>query len=161
MDKYCIDTSSLIEMKDKYPRDIFRGVWQNIEKLCKDRRIISPIEVLKEIEQVDDELKKWARKMKKIFIKPNEEQSEKLKEILKSYPSLAKFEKEGPNADPWIIALAIQKAVEAQKILFSDEYIVVTEESKNKPNKIPSVCRNYGIECITLIELFRKEGWKF
>lgn len=165
MDIYCIDTSSLIEIKDRYPQDVtmFKKVWNNIENLYKTKRLIAPIEVLKEIEQGDDELKRWT-KGKKIFVKPDKKQGEKIKEILEKYPFLANSEKPGPNADPWIIALAIVKNEEEKGQLFSDkkyigEYIVVTEESKTRKDRIPSVCKNYNIECVNLIELFRREGW--
>jgi len=162
MEIYCIDTSSLIEMKDKYPQDVtlFKKVWNNMDNLCKEHRLIAPVEVLKEIEQGDDELKKWARgKGKKNFVKPDKKQSEKMKEILAKHPFLANSEKLGPNADPWLIALAIVKNEEGREQLFSDKYLVVTEESKTRKDRIPSVCSTYNVECINLIELFRREGW--
>lgn len=163
IDIYCIDTSSLIEMKDKYPQDVtlFKKVWNNMDNLCKKHRLIAPIEVLKEIEQVDDELKRWAKiKRKKIFVKPDKKQSEKIKEILAQHPFLAGSGKPGPNADPWLIALAIIKNEEEKEQLFSGKkYIVVTEETKTRRNRIPSVCETYNIECINLLELFKREGW--
>lgn len=165
MDIYCIDTSSLIEMKDKYPQDVtlFKKLWNNMDELCRKNRLIAPIEVLKEIEQGDDELKRWAKaKEKKIFVKPDKKQSEKMKEILAKYSFLANPEKPGPNADPWLIAIAIVKNEEEKKSpsLFGDKkYIVATEESKTRKNKMPFVCKIYNIECINLIELFRKEKW--
>ena len=161
MDIYVIDTSSLIEMKDKYPRDVslFKPVWENVEKLCREGRLITSIEVLKEIEQGDDELKRWLKSRRKIFIKPNKSQFAKISEILSKFSFLAKPGKPGPNADPWVIALAVEKNDEEQKGLFPNKYIVVTEESKTKIDKIPAVCKNYNIECINLIELFRREGW--
>ena len=66
-----------------------------------------------------------------------------------------------PNADPWVIALAL--AVRENKRMFNQEYvcIIITEESKRRHNGIPAVANHYGIECINLIELFRREGWKF
>ncbi len=161
MDIYCIDTSSLIEMKDRYPQDVtmFGRLWNNIDNLCRAHRMVSPIEVLKEIKQGDDELKKWANG-KKIFVKIDEKQSEKVKEILKNYPFLSNSEKPGPNADPWLITLALVKNEEEKERLFSDKkYIVVTEESKIRGNRIPSICKVYAIECINLLELFRREGW--
>lgn len=163
MNIYCIDTSSLIEMKDKYPQDVtlFKKVWENMDNLCKELRLIAPVEVLKEIEQGDDELKRWAKgKGKKIFVKPDKRQSEKMKEILTKYSFLAHYEKSGPNADPWLIALAIVKNEEEKEKLFPDKkYIVVTEESKTRKERVPFACKAYNIECINLIELFRKEGW--
>jgi len=158
---YIIDTSSLIKIKEQYPRRTFPGVWQKLEDLCKNGRLIAPFEVLKEIEEGDDELNVWAKRFRNIFIKPDKRQTEIVRDILSKHPYLAKSQKIGPNADPWIIALVIQKNEEEQQKLFQNVYIVVTEESKIKAQKIPSVCRNYGIDCINILKLFEKEGWKF
>ncbi len=152
---YIIDTSSLIEMKDRYPKNIFPSVWRNMEGLYKQRRLIAPEEVKEEL--LDDELKNWIKDKKDMFVKPDSEQIKMVKEILEKFPFLAKPEKpDGPNADPWIIALAIKSK---KQRLF--KYIIVTEESKTKSNRIPAVARHYGIECINLRELFEREGWKF
>ncbi|HOL87577.1 MAG TPA: DUF4411 family protein [Defluviitoga tunisiensis] len=158
---YIIDASSIIEMKDRYPANTFPSVWKNMEKLFKDGRLIAPDEVKEEL--LDDELKKWIRNKKKMFIKPDLEQIKMVKEILEKNPFLAKPEKPGgPNADPWIIAFAmVLKNKEKQSLFSSKEYIVVTEESKLKSNRIPAVAKNYGIESINLKELFQKEGWRF
>jgi len=158
---YIMDTSSLIKIKEQYPRLIFPGVWQKLEDLCKNGRLIAPYEVLKEIEEGDDELNIWAKRFRNIFIKPDRGQTEAVKDILSKHPYLAKPQKPGPNADPWIIALAIRENEKTQQSLFPNIYIVVTEESKIKSQKIPSVCKNYGIGCINILELFEKEGWKF
>ena len=99
-----------------------------------------------------------------MFIKPDENQVKKAKEILKKYPFLAKSEKsEGlDDADPWLIVLAAIKNEEEGMRLFSkNNYIIITEESPVKPNRIPAVCREIKIECINLIEFFKREGWKF
>lgn len=160
MDIYCMDTSSLIEMKE-FPQDVFPNVWGSMDKLYKEGKLIIPVEVRKEIEQGDDELKRWVKDKKKIFIRPDKNQIKKTMEILEKYSFLAKAEKPGPNADPWLIALAIVKNGEEQEELFPNKYIVVTEESKTRIDRIPAVCGDYNIECINLIELFRREGWKF
>ena len=156
-----MDTSSLIEMKEKYPSDIFEKLWEKVDVLCKQGRFIAPIEVLKEIKQGDDELKSWAKKKKGIFINPDENQIREVEIILSEYPFLARPGKTGPNADPWLIALARAKNSEERGKLLQNKYIIVTEESKVKQDRIPRVCLNYNIECINLIELFRREGWRF
>jgi hypothetical protein len=78
---YCIDTSSLIELKIKYPREVFPTLWEKMEELIQNGQIIAPIEVKKEIEKGDDELKKWVRgkKRNRMFIKPDENQVMKVK----------------------------------------------------------------------------------
>lgn len=152
---YIADTSALIDLKDKYPMDIFEGLWKELEKLCKSKRFIAPEEVRKEIR--DDGLIKWLRKSDMLFISPDSEQVEKVKEILSKYSFLAKEEGKA-NADPWLIALAI---VRVRSQLFKGKHVILTQESKTKANRIPAVAKEYGIECYDLIELFRSEGWKF
>ncbi len=152
---YIVDTSALIDLKDKYPMDIFEGLWKELEKLCKFKRFIAPEEVRKEIR--DDGLIKWFRKSDMLFISPDSEQVEKVKEILSKYSFLAKEEGKA-NADPWLIALAV---VRVRFLLFKGKHVILTQESKNKANRIPAVAKEYGIECYDLIELFRSEGWKF
>lgn len=162
MDVYCIDTSSLIEMKDRYPRDVFIDLLPKMEKLINDGRLIAPVEVKKEIEQGDDELKKWVKGKKGLFVKPDARQFKKMKEILEKYPFLAKSKDVSAiNADPWLISLTIVKNEEMREGLFRRKCVVVTEESKTNPQRIPSVCRGYNIESINLLEFFRRVGWKF
>lgn len=174
MNIYCIDTSSLIELKGKYPETIFPTLWRKIEELIQEKRLIAPIEVKKEIEKGDDKLKNWVRSKKrnKMFIKPDSFQVEKVKEILSRFAFLSKPEKPDElSADPWLIALAAKKNEEedAKNLLFQREgnyiykknYIVVTEESKRKLERIPAVCNEFGIECINLLEMLEKEKWEF
>ncbi|MCX7987876.1 MAG: DUF4411 family protein [Thermodesulfovibrio sp.] len=160
---YIGDTSSLIEMKNRYPPDVFSQLWEKMDELYNNGRLVAPLEVKKEIEKGDDDLVKWIENKKKMFIKPDKFQSKKVKEILKDFPFLAKAEETGLNADPWIIALAIQEKQNIQEQLnfYEKEVFILTEESKSNPKRIPSVAQKYGIECVNIIELFRKEGWKF
>ena len=58
------------------------------------------------------------------------------------------------GGDPWVIALAqdLQNG------------IVVTQEkasrNEDKP-KIPNICKGLDIECINLLDVIKKEEWKF
>lgn len=160
---YVIDTSSLIELK-KFPDDVFPSLWKNIEALIAEGFMISHKEVLKELSYQDDALKKWAQKQKKFFKELDAYQIKIVKEILKKYPSLAKSESESPSADPFVIALAIELERDPQKTLDPSikKRVVVSEERlRGMRVRIPFVCKEYGIECITMIEMCRSEGWKF
>jgi hypothetical protein len=160
---YVIDTSSLIELK-KFPEDVFPSLWKNIETLIASGFIISHREVLKELSYQDDSLKRWAQKQKKFFKELDAYQIKIVKEILRKYPSLAKSEGESPSADPFVIALAIELERDPQKTLdpsFKKRVVVSEERLRGTRVRIPFVCREYGIECITMIEMCRSEGWKF
>ncbi len=61
-----------------------------------------------------------------------------------------------------MIALAIEMIRNPQKTLVKIKRIVVTEE-KIRGNKIktPYVCKEYTVETIDILDMFRMEGWKF
>jgi len=52
-DTYCIDASSLIKLKQDFPRTVFPTVWGRIEGLVSDGHLFAPIEVFNEIEKDD------------------------------------------------------------------------------------------------------------
>ncbi len=76
-----------------------------------------------------------------------------VKAILDPYELLVKDMKNRNRADPFVIAVA---QITGSK--------VVTEElgmgSPSRP-KIPGVCAALGIDCITISDIVRLEGWKF
>lgn len=157
---YIIDSSSLIDLKKYYPIDIFQGIWNNLENLIINRRLFSSIEVLKEISRGDDELKDWCNQHKTIFKPINSKITMQTQEILDRFPELGDIDRTTPIADPFLIALALER--DPQQTLIEKRKVIVTEE-KSKRNKIniPYVSNQYGIESSNIIELFRKEKWTF
>ena len=80
-------------------------------------RLVAPKEVFNEIKQIDDSLSRWAKNQSKMFIEPTYKQIEMVKEILNKYPSLIKVDRKY-DADPWVIALAIELTTNPQKTLW-------------------------------------------
>ena len=161
---YVIDTSSLIELNRRYPIDVFPSLWKNVEGLIAKNLLISHKEVLKEICQMYDALKKWAQKQKKLFREITPKQIEIVEDILKKYPSLAKSDNESAAADPFVIALAVELSGETQKSFFEKTHIIVTEEKlRGTRVRIPLVSKDYDKikKCINIIEMCRIEGWQF
>ena len=111
--------------------------------------------------QNDDQLAMWAKEQRPMFKEPTEKQIEIVKCILRRYPSLIKVNRKY-DANPWVIALTIEMNNDPQKRLFVIKRIVVTEEKLigNKV-KIPFVCRQYSVDSINIVGLFREEGWAF
>ena len=158
---YIIDTSSLVRLNKETPLDIYPSVWKNIGLLIREDRLIAPKEVFNEISRVDDQLKTWAKKQKKMFKEPTEKQIQIVRDILKKYPSLVNTESKF-SADPWVIALTQELATSPQMTLFAIKRIVVTEEKlRGNRVRIPFVCEAYSIEAIDILSMFRAEGWKF
>lgn len=159
---YCVDTSSLIRLK-VFPVTIFPGVWRNVDQLVAQERLISPDQVLEEIRVQDDEILEWANRHSAVFKRLDGKQLAWVAEILKRFPDLVDWDKERPDADPFVIALALAgKRAEDEK-LFRHECAVVAEErrSRNGRAKIPNVCEGYGVRCMDLLGMFEAEGWRF
>lgn len=152
---FCIDTCSLIDLRRvHYPPDVFPGVWDDIEGLIDQGLLIAPIEVLHELKGVDDEILRWARRFKKMFVPSDENQLREVADILKDFSGLVDPAKTTPEADPFLIALAKSRGWA----------VVTSEKPRADPNarpKIPDVCKSYGIKCISLVEFFRELGWKY
>jgi len=73
--------------------------------------------------------------------------------IVKNFPKLVDVGKTTADADPFIIALAKSK-----------DWTVVTSEipdPQRKRPKIPDVCQVYDVKCISLVEFFREQGWRY
>ncbi len=158
---YIIDSCSLMELNRHNPLDVFPSVWEKIEDLINKGLLVAPKEVLNEINEGDDKLANWAKKQNKLFKDPTNKQIDIVREILNEFPSLVK-ENRKYDADPWVIALAVELATSTQKTLISIKRIVVTEEKiRGKKVKIPFVCQKYEIESIDILDMFRKEGWTF
>lgn len=158
---YIIDSCSLMELNRHNPLDVFPSVWEKIEDLINKDLFVAPKEVLNEINEGDDKLANWAKKQNKLFKDPTNKQIDIVRGILNKFPSLVK-ENRKYDADPWVIALAVELATSTQKTLISIKRIVVTEEKiRGNKVKIPFVCQKYEIESIDIIDMFRKESWTF
>ncbi|MFA6268577.1 MAG: DUF4411 family protein [archaeon] len=158
---YVIDTSSLIELNYRYPMDTFPTLWKKISALIKSGLLISHKEVYKEIEIMDDDLKKWASKQKNFFKEIDTNQLKIATQIINAYPSLIDPAKTS-SADPFVIALTITLSNDPQKKIFSNGHLIVTEEKiRGNRIRIPYVCQTYNIKCIDIREMYKEEKWKF
>lgn len=144
-----MDMSALKDLLDRYPQNIFPSIWNKIEALLDKDELLSHVEVLREIKETTDKtdkLLKWSAQYKKIFEITDECQRTKLDEIKAAYEKdywEREYNKPGPWADPWIIAMA--KCGNA---------VIITQENKKKPNNIPAIARNFGIDSLNLLEFF-------
>ena len=152
--KYSLDTSCLINAWRKhYPPDMFEPVWLHLDGLIDRCLVMASAEVLHELERQDDELRAWCKTRERMLLELIEPLQDEVTAIVGEYPKLIAT---GRNrADPFVIALAR---------LRSESLTVVTEEtahraSRNKP-KIPFICREKGIRCISLVDMLRETGWK-
>jgi hypothetical protein len=82
-------------------------------------------------------------------------------QIVADYPTLVDTLKQTPDADPFVISLAIVQQKRAT--LLGDECIVVSAEKRGSPQKykIPDVCAYLGIRHFTILDVIAEEGWTF
>ncbi len=152
---FVIDSSSLIDLARKNPRQKYPGVWKYIEQLAEASRLVAPREVRLEVERGDDELATWTKSRQKMFLDPDAQQTNLLEQILQRFPALIDLDRTGPFADPWVVALALSlnaKTPNKDEVVWS----VVSEEFSKGPgsSKIPDICAAFGVESINLLGLF-------
>jgi len=153
--KYSIDTSAILDAwRRRYPPDVFPAVWVRFDEVIDAGDLKASEEVLLELEKRDDEVHEWAKARKaKMFVPIDEEQQQHVSSILGNHERLVDTRKNRSAADPFVIALAM-----------AQECAVVTAEAAtgkaDRPN-IPDVCSSMGVRSVTLLELFREQGWRF
>ena len=160
---YVIDTNSLVELSNHYPSATFHSLWSRLQELVDRGKLIAPRRVYDELLEYggESEVVKWATRNQKMFKDENSaEFIQLLAEITNKHSNWVDVDSEKNKADPYIVALA--RLTKANTRLTTGEVVVVSEESTDpKRLKIPSVCAEYKIRCIKLLQLFETEGWKF
>jgi hypothetical protein len=162
---YCVDTSSLVTIQRIYRLSKLEGVWEFLDGLANEGRLAAPREVLKELEAgQDDEIYQWAKKHIGIFRQLTQEQWQVAQDIVNDpkYKGFIDPDKEIPEADPFVIALAVEE--QKQTRLIPEQWIIVADEipaKQGKKPRIPDVRRDpryNNIECISTKEWFEREG---
>lgn len=150
--KYIIDTSSILSQKPSEPhrRTVYKGQWEAIEEKIRDKSIVTCSEVLEEIK--DDNIKKWLHEHNCVILEIDSEIQKNVTKIVTENPKMIEFSgKSGTSSgDAFLIATAMKY-----------ELVVITEENKDKPNKIPKICERYGLTSVNITELCEKENWTF
>ncbi len=149
---YVIDTSSLIMLEStfKYDNPVFIAIWEEIEELIKQgcfKTIDFVEDEINSYEGKQDFLKKWIKKWKKHLVVTTDAACINaaipiINEEYKSGFFDAKKQAEGKEeADPYLIAYC--------KI---HDCVLITNESKIKPNKIPGVSAKNNVKCIDIYD---------
>ncbi|MBI3717476.1 MAG: DUF4411 family protein [Sphingobacteriales bacterium] len=161
---YCLDTSASVTMHRFYPVRIIPDLWKQLEDLFREKRILSHDIVFDEIvpeSDTKDNLAKLISKYKNCFKSITKRQVQIVPEILSLFPHLIDARNKKDQADPWIIAMVIEMMEEVSLFADKSDYVIVSTESENSPNKIPAVCRHYKVRHMNLFEFFEDNDWKF
>lgn len=151
---YCVDTSALIDWLERYyPPESFPAILDKVDELITENRLILSEEVWEEVQAKDEAAKSWCEPRKEALIVPTDAAvTIEVRSILETHNRLVMTLKNRNRADPFVIAVARLKSA-----------VVVTGEiggTEARP-KIPYVCDQMGIPCISFLELIRREGWRF
>lgn len=148
-DIYTIDMSSIKELHERYPKNLFPTIWEHITSLIQNGQLVSHIEVQREIKNTNyptDKLLLWSNKNKKIFLGIDACQTSKIP-LIKAKYNLGewknKMNRTGPWADPYLIAMGMCESA-----------IIITQESKTKANRIPPIANQLGVKSLNLLEFF-------
>lgn len=151
---YTLDSNILIGLVQKYPRDIFPGIWDSIEESIAQGESCISEAVHREVNRVGDDLHKWAKDLPGFVCSATDEELATVAQIATAHPGWVQGQLN--EADPFVIAHA---KVESSA--------VVTEENRKGPGtidknlKIPNVADEHRVEVLKFFDYVRREGWSF
>ncbi len=151
--KYLIDSSSIMAQKptDGFPRQVHRSLWQMIEKSIEEKVIVTCSEIEEEVEN-DDVVGKWLGSKQCVILPIDDEIQRNVRKIVTEHPKMISFSGGGGSSsgDAFLIATAMKYNL-----------AIITEENKDKHNKIPDICKYYGVQTMSITDLCIIEGWVF
>lgn len=154
MPVYCIDTSSILEwFVRRYSPAILPGLPSRMEGLIEAGRLRAPKIVFDEIRPGDD-VHAWAKEQDALFIEESVSVQLIVRDLMAKHHDPARPLKGINNADPFVIAMAIDGG---------RDWTVVSDEHPGsaESRKIPFVCAQEGVRCVTFQDMMKTEGWQF
>ena len=142
---FVFDTSAYINgWRYHYPRETFGKVWERIGEALADGRVISPREVLRELEKKDDDLFGWSKNFRSAFVPPTDDVQAEAGRLQAAF-----FPNPGTRdaADPWVIAEAKVKGLTV--VTYEGTSINGTPTVKAS-TKMPGFCAAEGVDCVIL-----------
>jgi hypothetical protein len=154
---YVLDMNVFLTLGHYYP-DRFPSIWERIDLLVKTQKLWSVREVKRELDKNChfDHIEEWVSINRHIFKIPTEKEYRVVSEIFQktNYQGLVKRQnlmKGLPVADPFIVASA--KVHSAS--------VVTQEKYKKNGARVPTVCKEFGVNCINVEQFLEKEKLKF
>lgn len=159
---YIFDANVFINLHriNKHSIPLPNEVWEKLGELMDKGKIISHTTVYKEIvseSKNPDNVSKWVMAHKDSFKSQTQAQLKTISEVVEKYPKLIDYGNERDQADPWLVALAVEMSNQD----IAHDYAVVTQENQTSTVKLPAVCREFGIRAIDLASFFTENGITF
>lgn len=155
---YVIDTSALLRLEFTFKKNnpVFAAIWEEIEELIAYHRLVTLDFVEEEVNRYRGKevfLKKWMKKWRRRLVVETDAASfNAARQIINEeyYSGFLKPNKQAEGkeeADPFLIAYC--------KV---HHCVLITDENKEKPNRIPAVAEKNGVECIDVYDFFKIRG---
>ena len=120
----------LIQAWQKYYNPKFcPDYWNILIELGKNEKIFIPELVYEEIVRTEDDLSKWLKASKIPIAKISEPVTKHIRKILEDYPLLVDNTKARSQADPWVIAHALN---ENATVVTKEERVTALNSKKRK-----------------------------
>ena len=172
---YLIDTSSIIQANKDYPPTVFPRMWDFLTQNIKGNaggsaRILLLKCVLEELQKKTDDLQSWSLALKDYCVNEAIDEQFILSLSFVTNGTAESFRNAGLNTDLYDKKKNafndFCRGADIQLIAYAKEYgckIITNETRMENPNnswrvKIPNVGDLYGIECLRLIEMLKKEN---
>jgi predicted nucleic acid-binding protein len=153
--RYVIDTNIIIDLSRRiHPARLRREANDVMERLLANGSIVSHKEVYLELvsgAKQGDVALAWAKAHQSIFMDLTPSQEEHLVRILVDHPGILDPKKIGHDADPLLVALALDIGG-----------VVVTGDGSTRRSgktQVKDVCDAVGIRCIDVDEFLTENGW--
>jgi len=149
--KYIIDSSSMISQKadEIHRRKVSKRMWEWIDSLVRDKIIVTCTEISSEVDD-DEMVKNWLKSERCVVLPVDDQIQRNVITVVTQQPLLIDFRKMKSSGDAFLIATAMKYNL-----------VIITEERKNSPKKIPQVAASLGIESVNIIELCEREDKEF
>ena len=104
---YSVDTSALMDAWFRYyPPDVFGSLWERLDELVNEGRLLAIDEVRRELSKKADDLLEWATQRARMFVPLDRAIQDTAKLIIAGFPSLTNTKSAMRGmADPFVIAL--------------------------------------------------------
>jgi hypothetical protein len=149
---YSLDTSGFLDAWVRhYPIDVFTTIWDRLDGVIKEGRLLASEEVMRELERKDDEASAWIKARPSMIVPFSPEIEAEVIKLMGRFPRLVDTKKGRSGGDPFVIAVAI----------VGGHTVITGENATGKLDvpKIPDVCKELGIPCIKMLDFFRAQKW--
>jgi hypothetical protein len=155
--RYSIDTNVIVSFlrgtdDEYYGSDVFAPQWQYIEQLISSRTIIAARQVEIELKSWREKIvgmKEWLTAHASMFVEIDSAQLSSAKNIVNAYPIYGKTMNYLGDLTVMALAQSLSIAVLTME--------TVQQHSSQRRPKIPNVCREFGIDCVSVTGFLRRE----